>query len=125
MKIKRWLEGEMNRKIELHNDVSKGLLLHNGFKEYSYNKFSKCKILYNPLIVLRIEIDLNEMGVTYDVIDRNTQETYYPFWNNINGKNNLVAVKVIENFESYIEELIHRKILRRYKKYGKRKNNNG
>lgn len=68
-----------------------------------------------------MEIDLNEREVTYDVIDRNTQSSYYPFWNNVNGDNNLVAVKVIENFNTYIEELQNKRLLRRDKKYGNNK----
>lgn len=107
----------MNRKIELHNNISKELLLKNGFKEYPNDRFVICKTLYKPLIVLRIEIELSENEIAYDVIDRNTQSTYYPFWNNTNGSNNLVALKAIKSFNIYINELQNKKILRRNKKY--------
>ena len=111
----------MTRTIELHKNVSKELLIKNGFRENSKNKFSICKVIYKPLIVLKMEIDLNEREVLYDVIDRNTQTTYYPFWNNINGKNNLVAINVIRNFDKYIEELQEKGILktRRKRRNGK------
>lgn len=109
----------MNRKIELHNNISRELLLKNGFKECHNNKFVICKTLYKPLIVLRVEIDLSENEIIYDVIDRNTQSTYYPFWNNINRGNNLVALKAIKGFNTYINELQNKKILRRNRKYGR------
>lgn len=108
----------MSRKIELHSNVTSELLLKNGFKEYpNSNKFYIYKTLYKPLIVLRIEIDLIGKEVIYDVIDRNTQSTYYPFWNNPNGNNNLVAIKAIKSFNTYINELQNKKILRRSRKY--------
>ena len=80
------------------------------------------KTLYEPLIILKMEIDLNEREVIYDVIDRNTQSSYFPFWNNVNGNNNLVAMKVIENFNSYIDELQNKRILKRDNKYENKRN---
>lgn len=113
----------MNKKIELHSNISKELLLKNGFNEYlSTHKLYMYKTLYEPLIILKMEIDLNEREVIYDVIDRNTQSSYFPFWNNVNGNNNLVAMKVIENFNSYIDELQNKRILKRDNKYENKRN---
>jgi len=118
--IKRKGDFIMGRKIELHNCTTKETLIKNGFKEFSKNHFIIWKELYKSLIVLRMEADLNEREIIYDVIDRNTQTVYYPFWNNVNGENNLVAIGVSRNFDNYIKELQDKKILKRFKKKGKR-----
>lgn len=112
----------MIKDLALHKNVSKKCLLKNGFTELSKNRFVINKILFNQLIILKLIIDLNEMEVQWDVIDKNTQGTYYPFWNNINGTNNLVAVKVIENFDKFITELQAEKVLKGDCKHEKRNN---
>lgn len=113
-------EDSMNRKITLNSNVTSNLLVKNGFKQSYGGKFYICKKIYNDIIILKFEIDLDEKEIIYDVIDRNTQTTYYPFWNNVNGENNLVAVEVIKNFNKYIEELQEKRILKRRKKNVKR-----
>ena len=69
-----------------------------------------------------MEIDLNEKEVSFDVIDRNTQETYYPFWYNYNEERNLVALEVIDNFNNFVKELQDKKILKIFNR--KKRNNN-
>lgn len=100
------------RELLLYKNVSREMLLKNDFKEVTKNRFSISKSLYKSLIILKIEIDLEEKEAIYDIIDRNSQGSYYSFWNNVNGHNNLVALKVINNFQKYIYSLQDRKILR-------------
>lgn len=108
-------------KLELQKNISKQKLLKVGFKKYTNDRYVINKVVYNSLIYLRIEIDIENEEIIWDVIDKNTQSTYCPFWNNINGENDLVATEVIENFENYIKELQNTGILRRHIKHGKRK----
>lgn len=111
--------------IKLHKNVTEELLIKNNFKKLTNGKYGISKVIYKPLLVLKIDINLNEQEINYDVIDRNTQTTYYPFWNNVNGENNLVANKVVDNFNEYINELqdkgiikiIRRKNEKRHKNY--------
>jgi len=93
------------------------LLFKAGFKKLLNNKYVISRILYDPLIILKIEISLKDNEIQWDVIDKNTQTTYYPFWNNVNGERNRVVIKVKEKFTEYIKELQNMKILRRNKKY--------
>lgn len=112
----------MKNSIKLNKHVTSKILLDFGFKTFLYNRYIIHKNLYGQLIFLRMEIDLNEKEVSFDVIDRNTQETYYPFWYNYNEERNLVALEVIDNFNNFVKELQDKKILKIVNR--KKRNNN-
>lgn len=63
------------------------------------------KDLFDNSVSVQIFICLDSGEIEFDVIDKNTRKTYIPFWNNINGNNNLVAIQVFDNFYNYMNEL--------------------
>lgn len=105
--------------IELNYGVTEELLLKNGFTKKSNGIYRICKVVYKSILVLKIYIDLSEKEVLYDIIDRNTQMSYHPFWND-NSKNNLVVLEIQKNINAFIEELQNKKILRRERKWNQK-----
>lgn len=70
---------------QLHNGISKNILLKNGFKQISKNVFTFTKYLYNHTIEMQMFINLLLCEIEIEVFNWNTGNVYFPFWNNING----------------------------------------
>lgn len=54
---------------------------------------------------------MEEKTLTWSVYDCMNQQKYYAFYNNINGDNNLVAIKTIESFNGLIDEMVRENII--------------
>lgn len=92
-------------KYHLQNNITKELLSNNGFKQLNKNTYMIFKDLFENSICIQMFVHLQSGEIEIDVIDKNTMKTYAPFWNNINGSNNLVAIRTIKNFYKYMNEL--------------------
>lgn len=95
----------------LHKNITSKILDNNGFTQLSNYKYMICTNLYEESIAVQMFINILSGEIEFDIIDKNTRRTYAPFWNNINGENNLVAIQVINNFEKYLKELQENGIL--------------
>ena len=54
---------------------------------------------------------MSERVITWKVYDSTNQQQYYAFYNNVNGNNNKVAIKSIEEFNRIIDGLVENKII--------------
>lgn len=88
------------------------MLADYGFRTSSGRLHSLMKYLYSDTIFLRIMIKLDDKELEWEVIDKNSGSLYFPFYNSINGKNNLVALAVRDEFGKVISEMKKKKIVR-------------
>lgn len=82
-----------------------------GFKSRTNNTYVLDRFLYRKIIKVKFIADLAEKIITWEVYDCTNQKQYYAFYNNVNGDNNRVAVKSIEEFNKIIEDLMENKII--------------
>lgn len=82
-----------------------------GFKPRANNTYILDKFLYRKIIKVKFIADLVEKIITWEVYDCTNQKQYYAFYNNVNGDNNRVAVKSIEEFNKVIDALMENKII--------------
>lgn len=98
--------------IKLSRSISSKGLTDYGFRTSNGKLCSLMKYLYSDTIFLRMMIKLDDKEMEWEVIDKNSGSLYFPFYNNVNGKNNLVALAVRDEFGKVIEELKKKKIVR-------------
>lgn len=101
----------MQLEYKVLNSVTPQQLKDYGFHQRSKNTYVLNKNLYRNIIRVKIIADLADNIMTWEVYDATNQKQYYAFYNNINGDNNNVAVKSIEEFNKIIGELIENKII--------------
>ena len=82
-----------------------------GFKSRTNNTYVLDRLLYRKIIKVKFIADLEDNIMTWEVYDATNQKQYYAFYNNINGDNNLVAIKSVEEFNGIIGDLIENKIV--------------
>lgn len=99
-------------KFKVDKNVTADVLTAFGFKTYNGKTFVYKQDLYKDLIVVRIHIYLDKLEYEYEVYDRYNQMLYNAFYNNINGKNNMVAEEVVRNFNDMVNEMEKSKIVR-------------
>lgn len=102
----------MVEEVKLSKEVTQKALSDYGFRTSNGKLYSLMKYLYSDTIFLRMLIKLDEQEMEWEVIDKSSGSLYFPFYNNINGKNNLVALTVCDEFRKVIEELRKKKIVR-------------
>ncbi len=98
--------------MKLLDNVRKEDLVKFGFSSSNDSVFRMQKNLFKNLIAMRIEVDLDERTIDYEVFDRNNQSLYAPFYYNLNGENNLVAIKVADAFRAIVKKLEQSKIIK-------------
>lgn len=82
-----------------------------GFKPRTNNTYILDKFLYRKIIKVKLIADLSEKIISWEVYDCTNQKQYYAFYNNVNGDNNRVAIKSIEEFNKVVADLIENKII--------------
>lgn len=98
--------------IKLSRSISSKGLTDYGFRTSNGKLFSLMRYLYSDTIYLRIMIKLDDKELEWEVIDKNSGSLYFPFYNNINRQNNLVALTVRDEFGKVIGEMKTKKIVR-------------
>lgn len=107
------LKGLINMvKIKLSNSATHKNLLSCGFKTNNSRIYSLMKYLYSDIIFLRVLINIEDMEMEWEVVDKNTGSLYHHFYYNINGENNLVALAVRDEFGKVIKEMESKNILK-------------
>lgn len=102
----------MMEEVKLSKKVTQKALSDYGFRTSNGKLYSLMKYLYSDTIFLRMMAKLDDKEMEWEVIDKNSGSLYFPFYNNVNGKNNLVALAVRDEFGKVIEELKKKKIVR-------------
>lgn len=97
--------------LKLSKWVSQKMLLDCGFRTINGKIYSLMKYLYTDIIYLRIWIKPGTEEMEWEVIDKNTGSLYHPFYHNINGENNLVAIAVRDKFRTVVEEMKRKGVL--------------
>jgi hypothetical protein len=105
-------------KLKLQKNVTKADLTASGFRWLCGNRYVVQKDLYENRISFKLIADLEEREVEYEVYNRDTQNTYYPFYYNINQENDLVCLTVRKHFLDFVEELVKDNILKKEKSLG-------
>lgn len=82
-----------------------------GFYQRTNNTYVVNKNLYKNIIRVKILVDFTEKILTWEVYDVTNQKQYYTFYNNVDGGNNKIAVKSIEEFNKIIDGLMENKII--------------
>lgn len=105
----------MQLEYKVSNNVTPQQLKDYGFYQRTNNTYVLNKNLYKNIIRVKILVDINDDVMTWEVYDITNQKQYYAFYNNLNGSNNLVAIKSIEEFNRIINDLIENKIIKENK----------
>ena len=101
----------MQLEYKVPNNATPNQLKDYGFRQRTNNTYVLNKNLYKNIIRVKLILDLAEKIITWEVYDCTNQKQYFAFYNNVNGDNNRVAVKSIEEFNKIIEELMENKII--------------
>ena len=102
----------MQPEYKVLKSVNTNQLKDYGFYQRTKSTYVLNKNLYKNIIRVKIIIDLSNEIMTWEVYDSTNQKRYYAFYNNLNGNNNLVAVKSIEEFNKIIDDLMENKIIK-------------
>lgn len=102
----------MQLEYKVSNSATPQQLKEYGFHQRTNNTYVLNKYLYKNIIKVKILVDLNDEVMTWEVYDVTNQKQYYAFYNNVNGNNNRIAVKSIEEFNKIIAELVENKIIK-------------
>lgn len=101
------------KKYVVNKKVWESTLLKNGFAK-NENVYQIQKYLYEEIIILTVIIDFEEKHLAINVCD-DKDNLYAPFYDPEVRKNNLVADRVINNYNRFMNELVDKKILKRHK----------
>lgn len=96
---------------QIPKTVSVNQLTKFGFKPRSNNTYALDKYLYGKTIKVKFIANMSERVITWKVYDSTNQQQYYAFYNNVNGNNNRVAIKSIEEFNRIIDGLVENLII--------------
>ena len=77
----------------------------------SDNTYVLDKYLYGKIIKAKFIADMIEHTITWRVYDCTNQQQYYAFYYNVNGDNNRVALKTIDEFVALIDAMIRENII--------------
>lgn len=97
--------------LKLSENVTIQTIENFGFVKITTNIFVYRRKLFRSSICVKISIDLKDQAIDYEVYDALNQRTYFPFYHNENGENNIVAIKVMKNFNDLVKELCIAKII--------------
>lgn len=98
--------------VKLSKKVTQKALSDYGFRTSNGKLYSLMKYLYSDTIFLRMMAKLDDKEMEWEVIDKNSGSLYFPFYNNVNGKSNLVALAVRDEFGKVIKEMESKNILK-------------
>lgn len=105
--------------MKICKNLSENVLLKFGFRVISPGKYILSKNLYKDIIYVKFIINTNDENdeggreMDFDVIDRNTQQSYHPFYHNVNACPNLVAEEVKKNFNKIIFKMENSNIVKK------------
>lgn len=102
----------MQPEYKVPNNATTNQLKDYGFHQKTKDTYVLNKNLYKNIIRVKICIDLIDKIMTWEVYDVTNQKQYYAFYNNVNGNNNRIAVKSIEEFNKIIDDLMENKIIK-------------
>lgn len=102
------------KKYIVNRELRESTLTKNGFYRKDNNFYSIKKYLYKEIIILTVIIDLEEKHLAITVCDDH-DNLYAPFYDPDARTNNLVAARVINNYNGFMDELVRKNILKCYK----------
>lgn len=101
------------KKYIVNRKLWESTLSKNGFTKKN-NSYIIQKYLFKEIITLTVMIDFEEKHLAITVCDDN-DNLYAPFYNPEYRENNIVAERVIKNYNSFMDELVNKHILKHYK----------
>ena len=101
------------KKYVVNKKVWESTLLKNGFAK-NENVYQIQKYLYKEIIILTVIINFEEKHLAINVC-YNNDNLYAPFYDPDVRRNNIVADRVIDNYNRFMDELVKKKILKHHK----------
>lgn len=95
----------MKEEYKINKDFTIPSLMKFRFISRGNSTFMFSTYLYEKIIKGRFILHFNTGIMSYKVYDCSNGKSYLPFYNNVNGDKNKVAIKVIEEFNNVINQL--------------------
>lgn len=94
---------------KVKKNVTVKVLEKNGFIKYD-DSYKLVKQLYNNYVYLRLYIDVEDKNLIVNILD-NEGCSYAPFFNPDDRHDNLVYEQVVNNYNNFMDDLVHKNIL--------------